>query len=179
MEVFSFIVLILLSLVGYSAGAVSKAGKSVQLKPHIADLILICVIWAGAISSRIIFGLDKWLVILVWLILSSLIAVLAVWPRKLLEEKLEEKILHSRELRETAKTPLQRLWQRWLDFSNRMGNFQSRIVLSLFFFILVSPFALGVKILSDPLGIKYPTDESHWGPMVRTENNLKRFRRQY
>jgi hypothetical protein len=175
MEVFSFVVLILLSLVGYSAGAISKAGKSVQLKPHIADLILICVIWAGAISSRIIFGLDKWLAILVWLILSGLIAVLAVWPRKLLEEKIQ----HSGELREPAKNILKRLWQRWVDFSNRMGSFQSRIVLSLFFFIVVSPFALGVRKLSDPLGIKYPSNKSHWGPMVRTENNLERFRRQY
>lgn len=47
MELISFIALILLSLVGYCAGAVSKAGKYVELKPQIIDLMLVTVIWPG------------------------------------------------------------------------------------------------------------------------------------
>jgi len=72
METISFIVLILLSLVGYSAGAVGKAGKFVELKPRVIDLILVVLIWIGAIYSRVTFDLNKWLLILMWIILFLL-----------------------------------------------------------------------------------------------------------
>ncbi len=175
METVSFIVLILLSLVGYSVGAVGKAGKSVQLKPQIIDLILIAVIWTGAISSRIALDANKWLVILAWVILSSLIGISAIWPRKLPEERAS--ITKGQTV--TAMNPLGKLWQSWGNFSKRMGNFQSRIVLSLFFFIVVSPFALAVKTFSDPLRIKYRGNESHWLPKKQTEANLEQFKRQF
>jgi len=71
METLSFIVLILLSLVGYSFGAVAKAGKFIDLKPQIVDLIIVLLIWAGAICSRTIFDLNKWFLILMWVILSA------------------------------------------------------------------------------------------------------------
>jgi len=47
METLSFIVLILLSLVGYSGGATCKAGKYADIKPQIVDLIIVLLIWAG------------------------------------------------------------------------------------------------------------------------------------
>ena len=175
MEAFSFIALILLSLVGYSAGATRKAGRVVQLKPQIIDLILVAVIWAGAIYARIIVDLDRWLLILAWVILSSVVGMLAVWPRK----------LYARETasyeasKQTSRNPLKKLWRSWMDFSKRMGEFQSRIVLSLFFFVLVSPFALGVKIFSDPLRLKYRSNESHWLPKMKTEVNLEQSRKQF
>lgn len=175
MEAISFIVLILLSLVGYCAGAVAKAGQSVQLKPQLIDLLIISVIWAGAIYSRIVLDFNKWLLILAWVILSSLIGMVAIWPRKLPEE---EASTNKGPMKTSNKLP-KKLWQRWSNFSRRMGNFQSRIVLSLFFFTIVSPFALGVKIFSDPLRIKYRGDESHWLPKTGTEASLEQFKRQF
>ena len=175
METVSYIVLILLSLVGYSAGAVGKAGKSVQLKPKVIDLILISVIWAGAIYSRTVLDFNKWLVILAWVILSSLIGILSIWPRKLPEQKASS----NKEAKETTANLLHKLWQRWGNFSRRMGNFQSRIVLSLFFFIVVSPFALAVKTFSDPLRIRYRSDESYWLIKMKTRGDLEKFRRQF
>lgn len=175
MDVISFLMLVLLSLVGFSAGAVAKAGKSVQLRPQIIDLILISVIWAGAIYFRIVFDLNKWLVILLWLILSGLIGMFSVWPRQFPVEK--DSI--EKEPRKIAKNFLQGLWQSWRDFSIRMGSFQSRIILSLFFFTIVSPFALAVKTFSDPLKIRYRGNESHWLPKMRSETNLERFKRQF
>ena len=167
--------LIILSLVGYCIGAVGKAGKSVQLKPQIADLILISVIWAGAISFRIVLDLNRWLVIVVWLILSSLIGILAVWPRKLPEEEASSKMV----VKEIPRNLVKKLWQSWADFSRRMGNFQTRIVLSLFFFIVVSPFALAVKSFSDPLRLKYRNNDSHWLLKTETEADLEQFKRQF
>ena len=175
MEIISFVVLILLSLVGYSVGAVGKAGKSVQLKPQVIDLILISCIWAGAILSRIALDLNKWFVVLVWIMLSILIAIIAVWRRKLPEEKAPSKARS----KATPQYPLKKLWQSWGSFSRRIGEFQNKIVMSLFFFIVISPFALAVKIFSDPLRIRYRGTESHWLPKIETENSLEQFKRQF
>lgn len=175
MEIISFMVLILLSLVGYSVGAVGKAGKSVQLKPQIIDLILISVIWAGAIYSRVGFDFNKWLMILVWVVLGILIGVLAIWPRKLPEEK----VSISKEPKEITTNLFKKLWQSWGSFSKRMGDFQSRIFLSMFFFIVVSPFALAVKMFSDPLRIRYRGNESHWLSKMTTKIDLEQSRKQF
>ena len=176
MEIISFIVLILLSLVGYSAGAVGKAGKQVELKPQIIDLILVSVIWAGAIYSRIVLDLNKWLAILVFVVLSSLIGVLAVLPRKLPEQE----VLKTQRPKEAISSNLvKRLWQSWGNFSKRTGSFQTRILLSLFFFILVTPFALAVKVFSDPLSIKHESGDSYWLSKIKSEADLEQFRRQF
>ena len=175
METISFIILILLSLVGYSAGAVGKAGKLVELKPQIIDLMLVVVIWAGAVYSRIAYDLNKWLLILIWVILSSIIGMLSVWPRK----SSGKKALRATEPEMTSKNLLKKLLQNWKNFSERIGNFQSRIILSFFFFILVSPFALVVRIFSDPLRIKHLSDKSHWIPKKETKIDLEQFKRQF
>jgi len=141
MEAISYIVLVLLSLVGYAIGAVAKAGKSVELKPQIIDLALILFIWAAAISSKIILDLNRWLLVLVFIIISSLIGMLAVWPRKLTGQETA-----SYEAPKPAPGNIfKRLWQSWKGFSIRMGSFQTRIIFSLCFFILASPVALVEK----------------------------------
>ena len=158
MELISFIVLIILCLVGYSGGAVGKARKFEDLKPQIIDLILVVTIWIGAITSRIILGINKWFLMLIWVILSIIIGILAVWPQRLSKEKAPS----TKKIKGTSKNPIKKLWQSWENFSKRMGSFQSRIMLSLFFF--VTPFALGVKVFSDPLRIKHQSSKSHWFP---------------
>ena len=175
METISFIVLILLSLVGYSGGAAGKAGKFAELKPQIIDLVLVVLIWAGAITSRIILDLNKWLLILIWIFIGIIIGILATWPRKLSREKTP--IL--KEIKETSKNPIKNLWQNWKDFSKRMGSFQSKIILSFFFFIFVSPFALAVKVFSDPLRIKHPGSQSHWLPKKEIKTDLEQYKRQF
>jgi len=175
METLSFIVLILLSLVGYSAGVAAKAGKFADLKPQIIDLILVVIIWIGAITSRIILDLNKWLLILIWVILSIIIGILAVWPQRLIEEKAPS----TKKLKGTSGNPIKKLWQSWENFSKKMGSFQSRIILSLFYFIFVTPFALGVKIFSDPLRIKHQGSKSHWIPKKEINTDLEKYRRQF
>ena len=180
MEIVSFVVLILLSLVGYCAGAVGKAGKSTELKPRVVDLILVLAIWTAAIYSRMTLDSNKWLLILVWVILGSLVGVLATWPRKFSQEVASgEKGVVDTELRGTSRNLLKKLWARWQGLWNRVGSFQSRIVLSLLFFILVSPFALGVKAFSDPLRIRHQSNESHWLPRMKSEVDLEQFKRQF
>jgi hypothetical protein len=51
--------LVLVSLAFYSVGAVAKAGKSVELRPQIADLFVISLLWAGAIFAGINLDLNR------------------------------------------------------------------------------------------------------------------------
>ncbi len=175
MEIISFIVLILLSLVGYSAGAVGKAGKITDLKPRIVDLIIVLLIWTVAIYSRIEFNLNKWLMILIWVILSSIVGIFTTWPKKVSAKKPK----HIKKPKEPSSNLFKKLFESWKDFSRRMGSFQSRIILSLFFFIFVSPFALAVKMFSDPLKIKHQSSKSHWLPKKDIETDLEKHRRQF
>jgi len=180
METISFIVLILLSLVGYCAGAVGKAGKPVELRPQVIDLILVLAIWTGGICSRIALDLDKWLVILAWASLSVMIGVLAIWPRKLPQEAASRQTDSiSRRQRESSRNLVKKLWGEWQGLFNRAGSFQSRIILSLFFLIVVSPLALAVKTFSDPLRIKHPGNGSYWLAKMKTKADLEQFRRQF
>jgi len=49
---------------------------------------------------------------------------------------------------------LKRLWQAWKRISHKIGNFQSRVLLTVFYFIFVWPFGLAARFFSDPLRIK-------------------------
>jgi Ca2+/Na+ antiporter len=175
METLSFIVLILLSLVGYSGGTAGKAGKHIDIKPQLFDLIIILLIWTGAIYSRLTFDLNKWLLILIWVVLAATIGVIVVLFRKLPKEKSS----HNKEPEKVPKNLIKKLWQRWGNFSYRMGSFQSRIILSLFYFVFVTPFALAVKIFSDPLNIKHQTTKSHWLTKKEINADLEQSRRQF
>ena len=173
MSVLSFIALILLSLLAYSGGVVGRAGKSSDIKPQLIDLSLVLIIWAGAIYSRLTFPLNRWLLILIWIVLGALIGIVSAWPRKTRGTK--PKIIS----KETSPNLLKHIWQSWKAFSLRLGSFQSRIWLSLFFFIFISPAAVLLKAFSDPLGIKKYSKISHWLPKKDIGSDLEQYKRQF
>jgi hypothetical protein len=47
-----------------------------------------------------------------------------------------------------------RLWERWKGLAKKIGEFQSRVILGGFYFVIVCPFAMVVQWTSDPLVIK-------------------------
>jgi len=47
-----------------------------------------------------------------------------------------------------------RTWERWKRIATAIGDFQARVVLSLFYFVVVLPFGVGVRLFADPLGIR-------------------------
>jgi len=61
----------------------------------------------------------------------------------------------------------------------RMGSFQSRMVLSLFFFIITTPFSLITKIFADPLKLKEKKIGSLWVSKQETSADLEEFKRQF
>jgi len=46
------------------------------------------------------------------------------------------------------------LWEWWKQIGKRIGDIQARILLVVFYFVVLGPFALAVRWGSDPLGIK-------------------------
>ena len=49
---------------------------------------------------------------------------------------------------------LKRLWQAWKALARKIGDFQARVLLTIFYALLVLPFGLAVRFFADPLRIK-------------------------
>jgi hypothetical protein len=58
-------------------------------------------------------------------------------------------------------TILRQAWERFKVIARIIGNFQSRVLLTLFYFVILAPFGLGVRLFGDPLGLKRQ-HRSHW-----------------
>jgi hypothetical protein len=56
---------------------------------------------------------------------------------------------------------LRRLWERWKVIARRIGDFQARAMLVVFYFVIVGPLALVLRWRSDPLAIK-PGSRRGW-----------------
>jgi hypothetical protein len=59
-------------------------------------------------------------------------------------------------------------WQKWKGVAHALGTFQARILLTIFYGILVFPFGMFVRFFSDPLRIRRrptrwlePPNETH------------------
>lgn len=72
-----------------------------------------------------------------------------------------------------------RFFERWKRFARRIGDFQARALLTLFYFSVFAPFALLVRWGSDPLAIKRdapmgwrPKKESQDPPAVQAERQF-------
>ena len=73
---------------------------------------------------------------------------------------------------------LGQLWSKWKNIATRIGNFQARVFFSLFYFIIVTPFGLAVRYLSDPLRIKQHGASTFWHPKALPDPTLEEARRQ-
>ena len=49
---------------------------------------------------------------------------------------------------------LRRFWAGWKRFGKKIGDIQARLLLTVFYYVLLAPFALALRRWSDPLGIK-------------------------
>jgi hypothetical protein len=67
---------------------------------------------------------------------------------------------------------------RWRAFVREVGGFQSRLLLTAFYFIAIMPFGIVVGSFGDPLGLKVPPGESFWKRRLGDSQNLEGARRQ-
>jgi hypothetical protein len=65
-----------------------------------------------------------------------------------------------------------RLWEGWKRFGKKLGNFQARLLLGIFYAIFLAPFAVMLRWLSDPLAIK-PGSKRGWLPRGDQETSAE------
>jgi hypothetical protein len=58
---------------------------------------------------------------------------------------------------------MRNLWEGWKRIARKIGDFQARIILTLFYFFVVGPFALLLQWRTDPLALK-PGTPRGWQP---------------
>jgi len=59
---------------------------------------------------------------------------------------------------------LRTLWEGWKAIAARIGHWQTRIVLSLLYFVVMCPVALCVRFFVDPLELRPRRGDSRWRP---------------
>lgn len=70
-------------------------------------------------------------------------------------------------------------WHRWKIIGGVVGNYQARSVATIFFYTIMVPFGLGVRIFSDPLRVKEPATNASWVPRQDVDTRLNQARRQF
>ena len=171
MEFLSGLALVLLTLIGYSSGA-TIAGRDRQVAPGLVDLGVVVVLWAAALSTRTMLG--KWIAILIWLIVAGLIsALLTTFRHSGYESK------NAIRSTPTDGGPLRQAWAKWKAFAAEMGNYQGRMLLGFFYFIIVTPFGLGVRVFSDPMAVKRGREASSWVERRPMNHELDSAREQF
>jgi len=59
---------------------------------------------------------------------------------------------------------LARFWRGWKRIARKVGQFQGRVVMTIFYFTIFAPFAIAIRWGSDPLAIKPGTNRG-WSPI--------------
>lgn len=73
---------------------------------------------------------------------------------------------------------LKRFWAAWKKLALVIANFVARVVLTVFYFTIMLPFALGATLFGDLLGLKNPP-VSLWQVRETHPDNLEQARRQF
>lgn len=68
-------------------------------------------------------------------------------------------------------------WQNWKRYGGYIGDFQSRLFLTVFYFTVMVPFGLLVRLLRDPLHLRKQITTSTWvkGKAKGTDLNSSRY----
>ena len=166
----SGLALVLLTLVGYSGGA-AICGKGRKVTPELFDLLVVVMMWGVALATREWLG--KWLAIGVWIVIGLAVGAAgsALRRDRYPAEKAGEMPANVRGLK--------RLWEGWKAFGLRTGNYQSRVLLGLFYFLVVVPFGVPVRLFSDPLRMKARRSGSAWVAREKSGPDLESARSQF
>jgi hypothetical protein len=69
-------------------------------------------------------------------------------------------------------------WQGWKAFGHYLGNLIARVALTIFYFTVFMPFALGVRLFSDPLQLK-TTPAKLWQSRPTGDQTVEEVMRQF
>ena len=71
---------------------------------------------------------------------------------------------------------LKRLWQRWKQIAHAVGTFQARVLLTVFYAVVVLPFGIFARLFSDSLRIK--SNPTQWLEHPSETHDLRWAKRQ-
>ena len=72
---------------------------------------------------------------------------------------------------------LQKVWTKWKAFGEFLGNILARVVLTIFYFTIMAPFAIGAQLFSDQLGIK-SIPKNYWQDRTTQPETIEKARSQ-
>lgn len=140
--------------VTYSVGTiVGTRGRKPETS--LADAIIVSILLLSLIVAKMVFLVT----IRIWLIIgwTSIIG--------LLSGLLRNKIV-AEEMGAAPQDQALSLWGKikvnWSQFAERLGNFQGRLLLILFYFVIALPFGLLVKLFRNPIRKKKVNDPTFW-----------------
>jgi hypothetical protein len=70
------------------------------------------------------------------------------------------------------------LWEQWKQVARKIGDFQARALMTLFYFLILGPVAMVLCWRSDPLAIKPGTPRGWCDSDVKEGEPMERARRQ-
>ena len=174
----------------FSSGAVlgqrSQPHKRASfVRPRRLDGALLLLGWIGAmVISRSGYGFGKALLI------GVVSALVLAFGRHRGITRSAETVVHTdpssmvslrpeSEIHESAPSHgMRRLLAGWRGFTRDVGGFQSRLILSAVYFLVLAPFGILAGRWGDPLKIKPAARDSYWEPKEAAGESLADARRQ-
>ncbi len=74
---------------------------------------------------------------------------------------------------------LKLIWKKWLKVAHVIGNFQAQVILTVFYFVIVSPLGLASRFFGDSLDIKPKRMKSNFGKWDHPKESLESARKQF
>jgi hypothetical protein len=75
---------------------------------------------------------------------------------------------------------LKKIWESWKRLAHKIGRFQTVVLLSIFYFLIISPIGLVMRLFGwNPLDTRFrdPRRTSNWKPVKDAEPDLNSMRR--
>lgn len=170
MDFLGGLALVLLTLAGYSIGAV-VAARDRSPAPRLLDLAAVTVLWTIALFSWSVLDIGTWTAIGICLGAGGMVSLALSSARRTSVRTRMGRIGESGSF-------LARCWESWKGFAIELGSYQSRILLAFFYFLVVTPFGIVARVLSDPLKTKSLAGLSFWENRREISGELDAAKRQ-
>jgi hypothetical protein len=166
MAVVGAIALLLVCLGGYSFGA-SAATRRKQAVPGPLDLLAVVGCWAMALYAR--GAVTHWPAVLISFVVAFAVGATFVGLR------FRNAPERSAPAHRGAKQPTG-----LMAVAQGAGQFQSHLLMTMFYYTVLTPFGLGVTLFSDPLKMRRAEASTHWVRRpVADETTVEQARKQF
>ena len=154
----------------YSVGS-TLGSKGRKTAPSLVDFVVIIAICVAAANTR--NSIETFTFYPLWLIGTPLIAAISSFRHRTMPAP-------DHKSKDTASTSfLRKVKTGWLTFSHQAGGYSSRVMLTGFYFVIVTPYAIAIRLLSDPLELRKTKSGTMWVKRESMKNTISDFRKQF